>query len=452
MQTHQQSQPIYFSQQQSANADTSASSMPYAPHMMHQVQPSHHQQQQQQQYQQHDNNFVNYSSQGQNTSDSSFDMGFGQQSQVMNGTGYPGQQSQSQSQQEHYHSLQSSEPLSLPPDYGQAPSYASQPNPVSQQSSMPQAAYSSVRTNKISATGMVFSLPQMQGNLGHPNNGAGQTGGVAPTNGSSGPQFCVVVAHPSQSANGSENSSKVCIGRQTIFVVLPVSNHSFCSSLTQTCRIIGCGDPALSRRPYCQRHSGNRMCEHEGCGKCAQGSTRYCIAHGGGRRCTFPGCDKGARDKFFCAAHGGGKRCKSDGCNKSAVGGSQLCTSHGGGRRCSVDGCDKSAQSSTKFCVKHGGGKKCAHDGCDKVARGRTQYCAAHGGGVRCKLAGCNRVAIGKVQLCRAHGGGTRPRRSSKNGGSSNDSVEGQSVDYFEDGDFDDHHEAMPGFADMTHV
>jgi hypothetical protein len=179
------------------------------------------------------------------------------------------------------------------------------------------------------------------------------------------------------------------------------------------CRIQGCDDIALSRRPYCIKHSGNRLCEHAGCTKCAQGSTRFCIAHGGGRRCTYPGCDKGARDKFFCAAHGGGKRCAREGCTKSAVGGSNLCTSHGGGRRCSVEGCDKSAQSSTKFCVKHGGGKKCAHAGCVKVARGRTQFCAAHGGGVRCKLAGCNRVAIGKLQLCRTHGGGSTRATSS---------------------------------------
>lgn len=182
----------------------------------------------------------------------------------------------------------------------------------------------------------------------------------------------------------------------------------------KTCRIQGCNELVVARRPYCLKHSGNRLCEHEGCSKCAQGSTRFCIAHGGGRRCTFPGCDKGARDKFFCAAHGGGKRCRTEGCNKSAVGGSNLCTSHGGGRRCAVDGCEKSAQSSTKFCVKHGGGKKCSHIGCEKVARGRTLFCAAHGGGVRCKLEGCNRVAIGKLQLCRAHGGGTNSRMKSK--------------------------------------
>ncbi len=174
------------------------------------------------------------------------------------------------------------------------------------------------------------------------------------------------------------------------------------------CRIEGCNTEALSRRPYCSRHSGNRLCEYKGgCTKCAQGATRFCIAHGGGRRCTYQGCDKGARDKFYCAAHGGGKRCSKDYCNKSAVGGSTLCTSHGGGRRCSVNGCEKSAQSSTKFCVKHGGGKKCAHQDCDKVARGRTMYCAGHGGGVRCKLEGCTRIAIGKMQLCRTHGGGS---------------------------------------------
>ena len=134
----------------------------------------------------------------------------------------------------------------------------------------------------------------------------------------------------------------------------------------------------MSKRPYCEKHCGNRQCERDGCTKCAQGATRFCIAHGGGRRCTFPGCDKGARDKFFCAAHGGGKRCKHPGgCGKSAVGGSNFCTAHGGGRRCAVAGCDKSAQSGTKFCVKHGGGKKCQFKGCEKVARGRTLFCAA---------------------------------------------------------------------------
>jgi hypothetical protein len=191
---------------------------------------------------------------------------------------------------------------------------------------------------------------------------------------------------------------------------LPVDVTSSDCTTEKNCRIQGCCDPAVTRRPYCIKHSGNRLCENAGCNKCAQGSTRFCIAHGGGRRCTFAGCDKGARDKFFCAAHGGGKRCRADGCNKSAVGGSSLCTSHGGGRRCAIDGCEKSAQSSTKFCVKHGGGKKCLHEDCEKVARGRTQYCAAHGGGVRCKLEGCNRVAIGRLQLCRAHGGGSRKK------------------------------------------
>lgn len=212
-----------------------------------------------------------------------------------------------------------------------------------------------------------------------------------------------------------QNSSRVNGISHTPSVKIPIprvsSVRSTNVSITKSCRIQGCDDPALARRPYCICHSGNRMCEHKGCSKCAQGSTRFCIAHGGGRRCTFPGCDKGARDKFFCAAHGGGKRCKFEGCNKSAVGGSNLCTAHGGGRRCAVEGCDKSAQSSTKFCVKHGGGKKCSFLGCEKVSRGRTQYCAAHGGGVRCKLTGCNRVAIGKVQLCRAHGGGAHTKQ-----------------------------------------
>lgn len=207
-------------------------------------------------------------------------------------------------------------------------------------------------------------------------------------------------------------------------IIEVAGNNQFCSPVVmpdysiKLCRIQGCSEPAVARRPHCVTHSGTRLCEHQGCSKCAQGSTRFCIAHGGGRRCTFPGCDKGARDKFFCAAHGGGKRCIHDGCSKSAVGGSKLCTAHGGGRRCSVEGCDKSAQSSTKFCVKHGGGKKCAQEDCDKVARGRTMFCAAHGGGVRCKLEDCNRVAIGKRQLCRAHGGGA----SRKNGNKQTDS------------------------------
>jgi len=196
------------------------------------------------------------------------------------------------------------------------------------------------------------------------------------------------------------------INKDNTPVCLPVSPGV--KTCRKICRIVGCTELCVSRRPYCHRHSGSRLCEHSSCFKCAQGATRFCIAHGGGRRCTYIGCDKGARDKYFCAAHGGGRRCKSDGCSKSAVGGSNLCTSHGGGRRCKSDGCSKSAQSSTKFCVKHGGGKKCTYDGCDKVARGRTSFCAGHGGGVRCKLEGCNRIAIGKLTLCRTHGGGLK--------------------------------------------
>lgn len=226
--------------------------------------------------------------------------------------------------------------------------------------------------------------------------------------------FCMPTSR-SASSFGNDNSSEDEDGAED-------------SGVPKCCRIDGCTETAVSRRPYCIKHSGNRICEHPGCPKCAQGSTRFCIAHGGGRRCTFPGCDKGARDKFFCAAHGGGKRCSADNCSKSAVGGSSYCTAHGGGRRCSVQGCDKSAQSSTRFCVKHGGGKKCAQDGCEKVARGRTNFCAAHGGGIRCKLAGCNRVAIGKLQLCRTHGGGAR--QSKKSQGSSDITMKGSGSDY----------------------
>lgn len=84
---------------------------------------------------------------------------------------------------------------------------------------------------------------------------------------------------------------------------LPVASMNLSAANGQPiCRIEGCTDPAVSKRPYCGRHCGDRQCEREGCNKCAQGATRFCIAHGGGRRCTFPGCDKGARDKFFCAA------------------------------------------------------------------------------------------------------------------------------------------------------
>lgn len=215
----------------------------------------------------------------------------------------------------------------------------------------------------------------------------------------------VSTSHTSSTANpfpdAMISSNLLCLPTAT--PVAPPSTTN--TPKGKVCRIDGCNELSVTKRPYCVRHSGNRSCEHPGCTKCAQGATRFCIAHGGGRRCTFPGCDKGARDKFFCAAHGGGKRCTAQGCSKSAVGGSNLCTSHGGGRRCAVEGCNKSAQSSTKFCVKHGGGKKCAHNGCGKVARGRTLYCAAHGGGLRCKLEGCSRIAIGKMQLCRAHGG-----------------------------------------------
>jgi len=306
--------------------------------------------------------------------------------------------------------------LSLPQDYGQV--YRTAPAATAPITSVP-----SIPTDQISPSGISFPMAQHTQQV--------QINGstTMPTT-----QVNVPVA-PSPMTTAPGNTDNYCV---------PISNGggsiAGSNSNAKPCRIQGCNDPAVARRPYCIRHSGNRMCEHPSCSKCAQGSTRFCIAHGGGRRCTFPGCDKGARDKFFCAAHGGGKRCKFEGCNKSAVGGSNLCTAHGGGRRCSVEGCDKSAQSSTKFCVKHGGGKKCSHPGCEKVARGRTQFCAAHGGGVRCKLEGCNRVAIGKLQLCRAHGGGARPRRPKA-------AAKAEAVSLSEP--FEG---AIPGFADMASV
>lgn len=109
----------------------------------------------------------------------------------------------------------------------------------------------------------------------------------------------------SSSLDSGNSGNKVRLGNRFLLQLINISNFLVAiafRSLLQRCRIQGCADPAVARRPYCVKHSGNRLCEHTGCKKCAQGSTRFCIAHGGGRRCTFPGCDKGARDKFFCAA------------------------------------------------------------------------------------------------------------------------------------------------------
>ena len=51
---------------------------------------------------------------------------------------------------------------------------------------------------------------------------------------------------------------------------------------SRPCQIKGCYDVAVSKRPYCKRHSGsNRTCEHPGCTKCAQGATRFGITHDG---------------------------------------------------------------------------------------------------------------------------------------------------------------------------
>ena len=115
-------------------------------------------------------------------------------------------------------------------------------------------------------------------------------------------------AIPDQASSLSGSALQYCI---PIDSAAPNNAPSHPDSVQRgkSCRIQGCNNFAVSRRPYCVKHSGNRLCEREGCTKCAQGSTRFCIAHGGGRRCTFPGCDKGARDKFFCAAHGGGETC-----------------------------------------------------------------------------------------------------------------------------------------------
>jgi hypothetical protein len=251
MQNHQQLQPMYFSQQQNTSADSNAGSLSYAPHnMMQQAQVSNQQQQQQPQH----GNYASFSAHpGQPISEPSYDMGYGQHSQVVNGMGYSGQQQpqqqgysgpqqpqqpqqqgysgQQQPQQHQYNnSLQSNEPLSLPPDFGQAPNYASQPVPgAQQQSSMPQTGYSSMPSNKISATGMVFSLrqanqgAQLQGNGVRPTNGAGQVApgqvSMAPNNGNNNLQFGVVVVHASSSASGNQTSSKVCADCRELSVV-----------------------------------------------------------------------------------------------------------------------------------------------------------------------------------------------------------------------------------------
>lgn len=267
-----------------------------------------------------------------------------------------------------------SAPSNAPPQFTQD---FGQPLPV--QNSSPQTAAPSQLSQNLLSEGMLQSIANQQYHFM-------PVPTTAPQNQSHMAQYSAPIAStsagmaPPAGAASLPTNGAYCVATTAGYPAPDAARSSPAMATAgkmKACRIQGCDDPAVIRRPYCARHSGNRLCEHEGCTKCAQGSTRFCIAHGGGRRCTFPGCDKGARDKFFCAAHGGGKRCKAEGCSKSAVGGSSLCTAHGGGRRCAVDGCDKSAQSSTKFCVKHGGGKKCCHEGCEKVARGRTQYCAA---------------------------------------------------------------------------
>jgi hypothetical protein len=139
-----------------------------------------------------------------------------------------------------------------------------------------QTAISPVPTNQLSATGITLAMPQII-------------------------QSSTAITNLMSDGSMPAGASPVVMTASMPYCVSATGNNAVRTS-GKPCRIQGCNEPSVVRRPYCVRHSGNRLCEHDGCMKCAQGSTRFCIAHGGGRRCTFAGCDKGARDKFFCAA------------------------------------------------------------------------------------------------------------------------------------------------------
>jgi len=78
-----------------------------------------------------------------------------------------------------------------------------------------------------------------------------------------------IVSAPPPTPFNPQNTSRVNGIIHTSSVKLstpPASSGRSTTNVSNTnfCRIQGCDDPALARRPYCVRHSGNRMCEHKG--------------------------------------------------------------------------------------------------------------------------------------------------------------------------------------------
>jgi hypothetical protein len=83
-------------------------------------------------------------------------------------------------------------------------------------------------------------------------------------------------------------------------------DHDSESGSSKCCRIQGCDDPVVPRRPYCEKHSGPRQCEHVTCSKCAQGSTR----------CKFESWLKVTRWQLFRITHPFLSQCYSLHCSR----------------------------------------------------------------------------------------------------------------------------------------
>ena len=199
VQNPQQPQMLVFFTQPNRNNERNSGNVPFATQIQMQAgQPSHQQQ----------DTYMGFST-VQSSNQIPFEMSYPNQQQDMNNMGYDAQQQHQQQHQQQYQTLQSTEALSLPPEFNQASNFHTQQNSISS-NHMQQGGIPSVPNNKISSTGMVFPMPptntgQMDG-LSH-QNGVGQVAGNRMAAAPNGGEYCMTV---NQGGSSSQTNAKVC--------------------------------------------------------------------------------------------------------------------------------------------------------------------------------------------------------------------------------------------------
>jgi hypothetical protein len=211
IQNHQKSHALFL------NVDNTVGHRNYAMQAPQEPQPVYQEQQRREGF--------GYSSQNQSAPEPSYNIGYQQQSMSFS--------SDTQHHQHHqqYHTLQSSEPMSLPQDFNQPPDFSAETRGMQQQIAPSQSNYAAVPNNKISAIGIVFQVPSAQGSSTNAllSNGLGKPDAtlavVGQSNGNNVDLFCVPVNPGGPSTSSGGQSSKVSIDNCLILLLKQIASH-----------------------------------------------------------------------------------------------------------------------------------------------------------------------------------------------------------------------------------